>query len=504
MEPAILVISKVSYNGYYKCYPFNRGLALVNRELALVNRGLALVNEVLVPYKPDLMKFNKNFVNKFILITITDLEKKIGKIIETIGPVNDLNSFYRYQLYCYKLVHPTGFNKLKCPLINYQKFKKLNREIYTIDPISSKDLDDAFSIIYDNNESILSIYITNPYETDLKCINNVSTIYCDNPLNMIPKDFLETFSFFNETKMSLHETKVSLHETKVSLKNDKKHIALTLDLHIKNGKIIKENLYNSVITIYKNLDYDTNEKIAGSLITLINEISNKKINDTHEAIEYLMVYINTYCAKILLKNNTGIFRYSSEEIKEPVNDVSYKVLDNDLLTFLNYEAKSIYSTTVKKHKMFNDYYVHISSPIRRLVDILNMMKINQILDPDYIFDDEFYNRWSGSEEGLNDQYNVIKKIENQLKLLKVIDSDLEYDGYVIEEGFNETKVSFNETKVSFNETKVSFKIYLPQIKAIYSYKSKDSLDLYSKHKFKCYIFDNESTYKRKIKLMKIY
>ena len=38
MEPAILVISKVSYNGYYKCYPFNRGLALVNRELALVGR----------------------------------------------------------------------------------------------------------------------------------------------------------------------------------------------------------------------------------------------------------------------------------------------------------------------------------------------------------------------------------------------------------------------------------------------------------------------------------
>ena len=489
MIAGILEISKVTYGSikdkfYYKCFIEN------NKQY------------ILVPYKLDLKQFSKKFYNKFVLIE-KDLEKQgYGNIIETIGPVNDIKSFYRYQLFKYNLNHITGFNKITIPVLN--KSLKINRNIYTIDPKGSKDLDDAFSISYDDNSNsiLLSIYITNVLKYGstnyLNYIKNVSTIYCnenndDMVHNMIPKKLAqEVFSF---------------------IEGSGSKSALTLDLTIEliNNElsVVSNKLYNSEINISKNFTYEDSNKITNDLIKLTNHLNkkykflrNKNISDTHEAIEYIMIYMNIYCANLLKENNVGIFRYSDSSCEKTIT-VDTKI-DIDLLTFLNYENKSIYSLRPNIHNMFDDYYVHITSPIRRLVDILNMIQINKIIDRlEEREQEQYYNLMTNDMSLLNKNYSIIKKIQNQVKLLNILKNESQnnesqnneskiYKGFIIDNDDNDN-----------NDDKTNYQIWLPLIKTMYNYKTKEILQKFNYYYFKIYVFDNESNYKRKIKLMKV-
>ena len=49
----------------------------------------------------------------------------------------------------------------------------------------------------------------------------------------------------------------------------------------------------------------------------------------------------------------------------------------------------------------------------------------------------------------------------------------------------------------------NYQIYLPLIKTIYKIKTKEILKKYNSYLFKIHVFDNESNYKRKIKLQKV-
>ena len=72
---------------YYRCIPDDRRLP-----------------EFLVPYKLKI-GFIKKMTNKYIIFKYKNWDNKhpTGTIIQTIGPVDNLTSFYEYQLYCKSL-----------------------------------------------------------------------------------------------------------------------------------------------------------------------------------------------------------------------------------------------------------------------------------------------------------------------------------------------------------------------------------------------------------------
>jgi hypothetical protein len=415
MIPAILVLGKYIYKynnkNHYICHPNKTNTT----------------KKYLVPYtiKPS---FAKVSINYYILINYTETDEDIiyCTLIETLGPVTDLNAFDRYQMHCYNLVNKVKIfpiedikNRQLFSLTDPELIMNIHREVYTIDSEETTDFDDAFSIQND----ILSIYIINvayyiKYIEDLpNYIDTMlsSTVYLGNRVSMIPKISRE-----------------------LTLIKDSLRVVITLDINILTGET---KLYNSLVKIKENLRYSDKHRIIKELINVTST------PDSYKAVEHLMTTINLYCAKL---NSNFIYMATGDKI------------DNNYVDYAIY--KSYYTKNKEPNLLFNDYYIHISSPIRRIVDL-----INQLIFEKYELD--------VSVDKINNSQKSIKKIQTRSRLLRLFvkNPDTIYDGVVIPD---------------------TNTIYIPSIGLFYE----DTTVPVDTKSFKIYIFENKNTYKQKIKV----
>ena len=141
-------------------------------------------------------------------------------------------------------------------------------------------------------------------------------------------------------------------------------------------------------------------------------------------------------------------------------------------------------------------YCQISSPIRRIVDIINMLYLNSIID-NYVFNkniNDFLYYWNNNVEYLNKLDKTIKKVQNTAhiyNLSKTIDFS---DGYVID-----CFIENNKSKINLYVSS----IYLINIKSILNIKLDYPLTIYNKYSFKIYCFEDEINLRKKIKLQLI-
>ena len=236
----------------YKCIPDDKHLPIF-----------------LLPYELK-VGFSKCYKNKYVTFKYdywTD-EHPRGLLHETLGDVDNLDVFYEYQLYCkslhYSMVH---FTKQTRQVLNEQTNEEYideivkngnyhihdyrDKYIFTIDPKSSTDYDDGFSIEeynIDNNQIgwKVNVYISNVFlwlET-LKLWNSftkrVSTIYLpDRKRPMLP---------------------TILSDTLCSLQENEKRFALTMEIVINNDGTINQDIpveyKNVIVKVKKNYHYD--------------------------------------------------------------------------------------------------------------------------------------------------------------------------------------------------------------------------------------------------------
>ena len=166
--PGVLVLSGNKTYGsskkgayFYKCIPDDRRLPIF-----IISHRVKI-------------EFQKNQVNKYIIFKFLHWKEKHpkGTIVQVLGTVDKLDSFYEYQLYCKSLYASiqTFTKKTMFALKNrseqcyidmilgkYAIEDRRDREIITIDPANSKDYDDAFGITSLGERSVcISIYISN-------------------------------------------------------------------------------------------------------------------------------------------------------------------------------------------------------------------------------------------------------------------------------------------------------------------------------------------------------
>jgi exoribonuclease R len=151
---------------FYKCIPHDKRLP-----------------NFLIPVnikKKNNISFEKNNFNKYITFSFKEWVDKhpIGVLQQTIGFTNNIHNFFEYQLYSKNLnISITDFTqdaslKLKRESQNElienirERYKNIedrtDEYIFSIDPLSCQDFDDAFSIIKLKEDSYkMSIYISN-------------------------------------------------------------------------------------------------------------------------------------------------------------------------------------------------------------------------------------------------------------------------------------------------------------------------------------------------------
>ena len=473
----------------------------------------------LVPYEIKNVGFSKVFVNLYVTFEFSDWDDKhpTGRLVSSIGPVDVLDNFYEYQLYCKSLNasiqkfqkdtskalgktnHEDFINsiKVKFPCIEDRTNVK-DWYVFTIDPPKSQDFDDGFSIrVGDDGIQQISIYIANV------------TIWMD-VLNLW-ESFSQRIStiYLPDKKRPMLPTILS--DCLCSLQEKVTRVAFVMDIFIKDNDIIDVKYANCLIKVARNFCYEEasllrNEKY-NSLLDITKNLSRKNryissVKNSHDVVCYLMILMNYYCATEMLKHKTGVFRstimkreYSvPDSIPEDVakyikiwNSASGQYIDGTLIT--NADTGSV------RHELLDmDAYIHITSPIRRLVDLLNMIKLQSVLGLVKLSEnvDKFYEKWLRDLDYINTTMRSIRKVQCDCTLLDLCanNSDLidkEYDGYVFD-------------KINRNDGLFQYIVFLPELKLSSRITLRDDFENFDSRKFKLFLFNDEESFKRKIRL----
>ena len=221
------------------------------------------------------------------------------------------------------------------------------------------------------------------------------------------------------------------------------------------------------------------------------------VRNSNEVVCYLMILMNYHCAKEMIKHKTGIFRSTiiKREVMIPDSipeDVSkfIKIWNSAAGQYI--DGSEINNT---RHDVLDmDAYIHITSPIRRLVDLLNIIKFQQITGIIHLSENvsNFYKKWLNELEYINITMRSIRKVQCDCTLLYLCQNnpdimEKEYNGYIFD-------------KIVRNDGLFQFIVYLPELKLSSRITMRDNFENFSCQKFKLYLFNDEDNFKRKIRL----
>ena len=472
----------------------------------------------LVPYDIKI-GFNKNIANRYVVFKFDSWidTHPHGSLLENLGEVDNLDSFYEYQLFCKSIHHSlTDFtNKTREQLLKKsndeyidQIFKnrdfniqdRRNEFIFTIDPKGSVDFDDGFSISPYTDKTTqqsgykLSIYIANVYfwlETLglwKSFSSRVSTIYLpDRKRPMLPS---------------------VLSDNLCSLQAGTPRFSFTMDLIIIDEKVENIEFCNTIIQVSKNFVYESPELIYKTpqykwLFDLSVKM-DKSIEDSHDVVSFWMIYMNKTVGQHMYNLNTGIFRCA--EFKPDIT--IQKELENNLLNkdterviknwgqisgqYLLYDSDN--KNSFKHDVLDTNFYAHITSPIRRLVDLLNQMWFSKklgLITPS-IDSEEFFKKWLNEMDYLNTSMRSIRKIQTDCEILHRCSTSPDILGDI------HTGIVFD--KMIKNDGGILYMVYLEKLKILTRITTHEQFENYTEHNFKIFIFEGEERIKRKIRL----
>jgi len=464
----------------------------------------------IVPYDPPI-HFSKVFKNKYVLFQFDKWENQHpeGKLTATIGEVDNLESFYEYQLYCKSLhISLTQFtNKTRellqkethenyiLQILNNPQFNIQDRRnktnAFTIDPQNSTDFDDAFSITTDkeNNQMHITIYIANVFvwlETlNLweSFTNRVSTIYLpDRKRPMLP-------TILSDNLCSLQENK------------DRFAFALDLVFNDKN-KLIQNSFHMVLINVSHNFRYESPELDTYQPYQSLYDFTrtqSKSISDSHDVVAYWMVKMNSICGNEMAQQFIGIFRQATftRTINEPPFDSHLSTDTKRIITMWNNVSGQyvLYGIDLKHDIMKLSNYTHVTSPIRRLVDLLNQLWILSTFRLITEFSEQaqsFLHKWLHKIEYVNTSMRSIRKIQTDCEVLhRCISNHCILENLHIGTLFD---------KLQKNDGGFIYMVYLEELKLLTRLKTYIEYENYSCHSFQLFLFLDENNLKKKIRV----
>jgi len=402
----------------------------------------------LVPYKIK-YGFSKKLKNKYITFKFVKWDGKHpqGSIVQTIGDVDKLSNFYEYQLYCKSLYASIQkFTKaamralkkksedqyITMILDQYAIEDRREEKIYTSDPAQSKDFDDGFGIISLGDTSWkLSVYIS-----------NVSLWF----------DVMDLWTSFSQRIATIYlpdrrrpMLPTILSNALCSLQENRTRFAFTLDIVVENYTIKSISYCNTCIRVTKN-------------------------------------YVYIYRA-VTLSSTKTMPSGAPESVKK------------FLKGWMSSGGRYVNFANIAGHELLDlEAYIHITSPIRRLIDLLNIMNLQDKLGICKYSEKSkvFHEKWGESLEYINTTMRAIRKVQNDCSLLNMFADkkqllEKEYDGFIFE-------------SIERNDGLFQYLVYLPQLNMTNRITLRHKLLNNTSHIFKIFIFMDEERLKQKIRL----
>lgn len=400
----------------------------------------------LVPNYPKCILHSKvirtlgNITNQFVLFTYTTWETHDvfprANSVSILGSEYDMNAIEKailYKMNLYPLRTRFSHTLVDAP---YTGRVRINTPIYSIDPKGCRDIDDAYSIFKKDGVLNLDIHISDvftfmEYNSLLENIHNTTSIYLnDSILHMI-----------HSTIGTQHCSLIAgTCRNMISIKIQYNTITNNIDYEI----------CPSYGHITKNYDYDTP---PGNIHLYYKEISHiyytltgmrYTITDSHTYIEALMILYNYIFAKKMSKDGKTLV-YRKQEASEREAPCA---LDPHLQTFMKIiqSNSAEYSYSPGEHVSIGvDIYTHATSPIRRVVDLMNQGL--------YYEDSTLIKRFA--VQTLNTRAKTMKKYYRILDKIKLI-----HALYLIDYAYLECYIyDYHENSISLYFPKEKISIY---------------------------------------------
>jgi hypothetical protein len=409
-----------------------------------------------VPHKIHEVGFSKVFYDLYVLVT----DSQISQIL---GATNNLDAYCAYQLHCDGLILTPMHELTSAEMQSLRNIAaevscedRTSRAVFTIDGPNTEDYDDAFSIC----GNILSIYISDVYHI-LEAANlwetlseRVSNIYLDVRTTMLCGGLVEI----------------------CSLKANKTSLALAMDYDMSIGvatfSTVRVRPYRNYIYSEPELASDDNyQRVAAAAHSLRAQSSDSDDSDSDDSykepsfvVEQLM---RLMCFKVgaeLHRRGVGIFRTLNVPLEECLPSNKY----------------------ILSEEVTQEPYAHVTSPMRRLVDVLNAAALFACENSPSAT--EFYNRWVGQLDVLNAASKAIRRIQNEYALLNRYDS--------IKDGSHNGVILSSETYEK--EGIYYYTVFLEDIRLLGRLQLTEHLQ--GRHMFKVFKFDREANFRKKIRL----
>jgi exoribonuclease R len=402
----------------------------------------------------------------------------IATLVHVIGNVSVLANFYEYQLYCKQLQVPiTPFYKSMKQSINTNTIETLLSQcedrtgdhVITIDTPGTEDFDDGCSVCtLPDGRTRLSVYIANvamwaevfgawSHLTDAK----VATIYLPNMKKpLIPSNLSEL----------------------CSLKKDETRLAIIMDIITeKHDDMQSHHVSWSVgkIRVRENYEYEEPRLIRSARYLAIqremNQLSDTMIEPTdttssQRLIHTLMKWTNQQCANILTTRGMGIYR------KSTVSTVKSHAF-----------TTACYTNEIGS-------YVHITSPIRRLVDMANSVYLLHCVCDLHLSDGlQWSDALSCKLDQVNRVYSQIKRVQTQCQLLCDLindnDANTLYEGVV-------TSVDVDTTRPT---RLFHYCVFIPILKYTTRVICSTELPVNTEAIWTLYMFEDMASFKKKVR-----
>jgi hypothetical protein len=515
------------------------------------------LEHALVPYEDKNISFSKVKANKYVTMRLeseagaseagasgtstsgASNASNVGILTEVFGDVDDLEAYIQYQLACKNMSNSisssNSIKPLNTAVIRAIREKPLNNilsqyylvedrlawPIISIDPFGCQDIDDAIGFRrLPDGQTLLSIYISNvPFIMDHynlwdKVSDRISTIY------------------FSHKKVPM--LPFSLSENKCSLLQGEERVAFTLDVYIYAGMVKRVNITNCLIKVEKNYAYEADELLRRAdykdILKVVKHLNQESVHylgyvdevkDSHDLVEFCMIMMNHECAKLLKAKKKGIFRSAKKkEVQEDnvLEDYKKVLVNAPELTYILQGIAGEYclADNIKPHELIGkglSSYVHITSPIRRIVDIINMLELQMGISIHSPAAEEFLKKWTSPEaiNTLNIKTKAIRRLQNDVELLHLYEKNngQVYTGILLGVGGNPPEPPSGEILVANAlvggpgggvRGGVPHRVYVPELKLLTKIYSDKQLPTYSIAEFTVHLFLDEAKMSKKVRL----
>ena len=374
-----------------------------------------------IPYKK---MNNMNKIYCIIQFKEWEINNKlpIGTLIDIIGDIGKKDIEYEHLRIFYEIRNnnwKVDKNKLKedIKILDELQLKSIDYKVFSIDPIGSIDIDDAFHFKKVGDSYEIGIHIASPYiffkDNLFNILDRISTVYLpDKKYNMLPNYYADDY---------------------ISLLEGKNRYALSLILLIDKNNNVTYKIKETVVNNIKNYTYENfNNDYYKEFIIFSSYFFKEDTLDSHKLVENWMIFANKIIAEHLIKNNVEniILRQYSN------NNAKYIIYDKD-------ENNQTHA------KLGDSYYTHFTSPIRRAIDFYtHILLINNKIN---ISKDELIKKLIL----INKFTKNCRKFDNKIKRLKFLyeikdlEKNIETFGYII--NITSNKLTLNIPEYNLEE-----------------------------------------------------